>query len=180
MIKGLLAKCNCFKKFKIMSEKKIHTYLNFTIGKENFALNVANVISIVEVPEITKLPKTPDYVKGLINTRGQGVPLIDPSVKFGLEPIPINSNTTIIILEIKLEDEMVKVGMLVDAVNDVLDIDKSQILPLPKVANISTNGFLTGLYATGDEFIIIMDANFLISSDELSNLTETLHSIKQK
>ncbi|MFP4025567.1 MAG: chemotaxis protein CheW [Thiohalospira sp.] len=163
-----------------MLNKKINTYLSFTIGKENFAINVANVISIVEVPEITRLPKTPEFVKGLINTRGQGVPLIDPSIKFGLDPIQINANTTVIILEISVDDQLVQVGILVDAVNDVKEISQDEILPLPKVANIGTDGFLTGLYATGNEFIIIMDANFVISSDEMSDLSKTLHSIKQK
>jgi len=163
-----------------MLNKKTSTFLSFTIGKEIYAITVENVISIVEVSEITRLPKTPVFVKGLINTRGQGVPLIDLSLKFGLDPIHINANTTVIILEISVDDQLVQVGILVDGVNDVKKIEQEEILPLPKVASISTNGFLTGLYATENEFIIIMDANFVISSDEISDLAQTINSIKQK
>lgn len=101
----------------------LSSYLSFKLGDEVFAANVSKVLDILEMTNITKVPKAPPYLKGVINLRGTVLPLIDTRIKFGLSPTEFTPNTCILVLDIKIENEGLQIGSLVDSVQEVMEIE---------------------------------------------------------
>jgi len=144
------------------------SYLSFKLGDEIFAANVSKVLNILEMTKITKVPKAPDYMKGVINLRGAVLPLIDTRIKFGLSATEFTANTCILVLDITIGDETLQVGGLVDAVQEVLEIEPHQILPAPNIGNKYHSEFICGMYkASEEQFIMILDMDKVFSADEL-------------
>ena len=103
-------------------QKLLDSYLSFKLGDELFAANVAKVLNILEMVKITKVPKAPEYMKGVINLRGNVLPVIDTRTKFGMTPTEFTKNTCILVLDIIVDGEDIQVGALVDSVQEVLEI----------------------------------------------------------
>ena len=112
---------------------KVSSYLSFKLDEEVFAANVNQVLEILELPKITRIPQSPAYMRGVINLRGAVLPVIDARLKFGLGQSADTNDSCIIVLDINLGDEKIRIGLLVDAVEEVLEIDKEDILPPPSV-----------------------------------------------
>lgn len=149
----------------------LSSYLSFKLGDEVFAANVSKVLNILEMTNITKVPKAPPYMKGVINLRGTVLPLIDTRIKFGLSPTEFTPNTCILVLDIKIENEGIQIGSLVDSVQEVMEIEPHQILPPPNIGSKFHSEFITGMYKVGeDQFIMILDVDKVFSSDELKEL----------
>ena len=154
--------------------QEMTSYLSFKLGEEIFAANVSKVLNILEMTKITKVPKAPEYMKGVINLRGTVLPVVDTRIKFGLEPTEFTANTCILVLDIDIESDSVQVGGLVDAVQEVLEIEPHQILPPPNIGSKYRSEFIVGMYKLTDEqFIMILDMDRVFSSDELLALKET-------
>ena len=155
----------------------INSYLSFKIGKESFAINVGNVRSILEVDRITEVPKTPHYMKGVINLRGTVLPIIDTRLKFGMDPISFNSNTCILVLDVKVLNEPVQLGALVDIVEEVLELSEDDIQPPPGIGSKYQSDFIYGMAKSNDDFIMLLDMNKVFSVDEVidlkTNISET-------
>ena len=153
-----------------MDENKtlLTSYLTFKLGDEIFAANVSKVLNILELTNITKVPKAPDYMKGVINLRGTVLPVIDTRIKFGMTPTEFNVNTCILVLDIDIENESLHVGGLVDAVQEVLEIELNQILPPPNIGSKYRSEFISGMYKLNEEqFIMILDMDKVFSAEEL-------------
>ena len=135
------------------------SYLIFKLEKELFAINVKKVLSIIEMHEITKVPKSETHLKGVINLRGEIIPVIDSHVKFNLAPATITMKTSILILELAWSDfENVKVGLMIDKVEEVLRISKKEILPPPKIEDNEQSDYITGMFEHKDDhFIMLLD-----------------------
>jgi purine-binding chemotaxis protein CheW len=162
-------------------ETKVNSYLSFRIGSEVFAANVKNVLNILEMSNITKVPKSPSYMKGVINLRGTVLPVIDSRIKFGIQETEITTNTCIIVLELHTGENPILVGAIVDAVKEVLEIDDSEILPPPSIgANFRTE-YLKGM-AQADEsnFIMILDAERVFASEEIVDMRKLTIDAKDK
>lgn len=99
-------------------------YLTFALGQEEYGLEILKVREIIGYMDITSVPQTPDYVKGVINLRGQVIPVVNLRLKFGMESIDRTEETCIIVVEIDQEIQQVSTGIIVDKVSEVLDIDK--------------------------------------------------------
>jgi len=155
-----------------MDELKINAYLTFVIKEENYALNVANVLHILEMPQITKIPHAPDYMSGVMNLRGEVLPVIDTSVKFKQEETEITNTTSILVLDVKVNDIQVKLGAIVDNVLNVIDSEEKDILPPPSIGQNYQAQFITGLLPDNSKFIMILDAAKILSVDELSDLKQ--------
>ena len=110
--------------------KNIVSYLSFKIGNENYAANVGYVHNIIEYCEITEVSEMPKHMLGIINLRGQVLPVVDSRLKFGIERTEITTNTCIVIMEVSFEKKNVFVGILVDSVTAVIDIKKKEIKKL--------------------------------------------------
>lgn len=152
---------------------KINSYLTFKLGDEIFGANVAKVLNILEMTKITKVPKAPAYMKGVINLRGSVLPLIDTRIKFDLGETEYTPNTCILVLDIDLNGEPVHVGALVDSVQEVLEIDDSQIQPPPSIGSKYRSEFIEGMAKINDDFIMLLNMDLIFSTSELSLLRDS-------
>jgi purine-binding chemotaxis protein CheW len=155
----------------------IHTYLSFQLGNETFAANVTNVVNILEMKPITEVPQSPNYIKGVINLRGNVLPVADMRIKFGLPEIEVNKDTCILVLHINVDGEDVMLGALVDSVKEVLEIEESKIEPTPSIGTKYRADFIQGMWMIEEDFIMLLDMNKIFSVDEVidlkSNMSET-------
>ena len=161
----------------------VESYLSFRIGDELFAAHVKNVLNILELSKITKVPKAPSYLKGVINLRGSVLPVIDSRLKFGMEEVEYTSNTCILVLDLFVNNEKVSVGAIVDSVQEVLEIEDSQIQPPPSIGSTYRTDFITGMVKLNDTFVMLLDAERVFSTDEvvdLKNVTEEIKTAVEK
>lgn len=150
----------------------IQTYLSFRLDDEVFAANVHKVLNILEMTNITKVPKSPGYMRGVINLRGSVLPVIDLRVKFGMEPTEATIDTCIVVLNIELEDETITLGVLVDAVKEVLEIEEKDIEPAPNIGTKYKAEFIKGMWKKDDGFIMLLNIDTVFTSDELVMVKE--------
>ena len=143
-------------------------YLTFRLGDEIFALDISKVREVLDYTNITKVPRTPDFMRGVINLRGNVVPVVDMRLKFGMTRTEQTVNTCIIIVEISIEGETTVLGALTDAVQEVIELGPEQIEPAPKIGTRLRTEFIKGMGKRDDQFIIILDIDRVFSADELS------------
>jgi cheW protein len=156
---------------------KITSYLTFKLGDEEFAAHVSKVLNILEMTKITEVPKSPNYMTGVINLRGSVLPVIDTRIKFGMTPTEYSPSTCIVVMDIDLEGESVHVGALVDSVQAVIEIEHDQIMPPPSLGNKYRSEFIEGVANINDKFIMILNMDEVFSSEDLIDLTnKTLES----
>jgi purine-binding chemotaxis protein CheW len=148
-------------------------YLTFLLGEEVFALDVSHVREILEFTTVTKVPKTPDFMRGVINLRGNVVPVLDMRLKFGLTKTEKTVNTCIIVVEVFCEGEAAVIGALVDAVQEVFELEPGEIEPAPKIGTHLNTEFIRGMGKKNDRFIIILDIDKVFSSEELAEVRGT-------
>lgn len=144
-------------------------YLTFWTDGELFGLPISDVVQIISMQGITPLPDFPDYAKGVINLRGNIIPVIDIRVRFGKPEAEYNENTCIIVTSI--EDSYM--GFIVDAVDEVTDLDEDSISPPPKVSKDITNRYLTGIGQIEDKVVLLLDVAKILSENELTEVHET-------
>ena len=147
-------------------------FLTFTLNEEVFGLGIMYVKEILEYRELTDVPMTPAFIRGVINLRGNVVPVIDLNVRFGGKRNEISKKTCIIIVEATHEGEKIDVGLLVDAVNEVLDIPLENIEPPPQFGSNLRVDFISGMGNVNNRFIILLNQNRVLSINELANLGE--------
>lgn len=143
-------------------------YLTFKLEDEVFAVWVSKVREILDHTNITKVPRTPDFMRGVINLRGSVVPVVDLRLKFGMTKTEQLVNTCIIVIEIGLDDETTVLGALADSVQEVIELEPAQIEPPPKIGTRLKTEFIKGIGKRENEFIMILDIDKVFSSDELS------------
>lgn len=151
--------------------EKINSYLTFKLGNETFAANVANVLHILGIPEITKMPNSPDYVMGVMNLRGQVLPVIDPHPRFKIATQETTKDSCIIVLEIHNGDEPFQLGSLVDSVQEVIELSEEEILPPPELGAQYNSKYIEGVIHKGDKFILILNVT-QVFSELSSNLSQ--------
>lgn len=156
-----------------IQEQAFGSYLTFMLGKEHFAVDVVKVIEILEVPKITSVPRSPEYLKGVINLRGNVLPVLDTRVKFNMSDTEMTVDTCIVVLEIDIEEEIVVLGALVDSVNEVIELQPNQIKPSPSIGSSYHPDFITGVVRIEDEFIMLLNIGKVFSIEELDFITET-------
>lgn len=146
---------------------KINSYLSFKLGDDEFAAHVGKVLNILELVKITPVPKSPEYMKGVINLRGAVLPIIDTRMKFGMSPTQFTQNTCIVVMEIIMEKDTIHLGALVDSVLSVVEIEDDQIQPPPSLGSKYKSEFILGVAKVEEKFIMILDMDKVFSSDEL-------------
>ncbi len=142
-------------------------YLTFRLGDEVYALEITRVREVLDYTRVTKVPKTPDFMKGVINLRGGVVPVVDLRLKFGMTETVQTVDTCIIIVEVRVDDEQTLLGALADQVQEVLELDPNQIQPPPKIGTRLDTEFIRGMGKQNDNFIIILDIEKVFSIREL-------------
>lgn len=150
------------------------SYLSFKLGKETFASNVSKVLNILEMPLITEVPQAPIFMKGVMNLRGSVLPVIDTRVKFGMSATEITNNTCILVLQISDSTDSFKIGAMVDSVEEVLEIEESEIKPSPAIGTKYNTNFIAGLHHKDDGFIMILNTDFVFTDNELMLISSQL------
>ena len=154
--------------------KEVAQYLTFKLGEELFALDVSQVQEILDVTAITKVPRSADFMRGVINVRGNVVPVADLRVKFGLPPTETTLDTRIVVMEVLIENEATILGALADSVHNVMDIGRHQIEPPPRIGAKQDARFIKGIGKQEDQFIIILDIDKVFSGEEILALPKTV------
>ncbi len=141
-------------------------YLTFTLRDEGFAIEIAKVREVLDVTTMTKIPRMPDYLSGVINLRGNVVPVMDLGQKLGMASIEQTKNTCVMIVELAIEGSMVEMGVLTDSVQMVLDLPADAIEPVPKMGTNLNTEFIKGMGRQGeDKFLIILDIDKVLASE---------------
>lgn len=145
-------------------------YLTFMLGGEVFAIGILAIKEIIEYGNLTEVPMMPDYIRGVINLRGSVVPVVDLSARFGRKGTELTRRTCIVIIEVASEQEKQVIGVVVDAVNEVLEIPADQIEPPPAFGAKIRTDFIRGMGKVGGKFVIIMNVDNVLSIDDLGLL----------
>ncbi len=143
-------------------------YLTFYIAGEEYAVGILRVREILEYDTLTRVPKTPAYIRGVINLRGNVVPVIDLAVKFGLGPSEVTKLTCVVILEVELDGEPTIMGVLADSVSQVIELASDDIQPAPSFGTQIKVDYLLGMGQSGKKFVLILDVDRVLSTSELT------------
>ncbi|MFA6444667.1 MAG: chemotaxis protein CheW [Sterolibacterium sp.] len=148
-----------------------HQYLTFALSGEMFAVGILNVKEIIEYGTLAEIPMMPPFIRGVINLRGRVVPVIDLAARFGGKQSEIGKRTCIVIVELATGDEERReLGIIVDAVSEVLEIPASEIEPPPSFGAKIRADFIAGMGKVNNKFVIILKIERAISSDDLAVL----------
>ncbi|MFC1569280.1 chemotaxis protein CheW [bacterium] len=142
-------------------------YLTFGLDEELYAFNISQVQTVLDFEKVTKVPKTPDFMRGVINLRGSVVPIVDLRLKFGMSKTEKTLDACIIIVEMMLDGEKTILGALADSVQEVIDLDPDTIEPAPKIGTRLNTEFIKGMGRQDENFIIILDLDRIFSATEL-------------
>jgi purine-binding chemotaxis protein CheW len=145
-----------------------HQYLSFRLGEETFGLGILAVREIIEYGGVTDVPMMPPCVRGVINLRGAVVPVLDLAARFGRAPGTIGRRSCIVIVESGAPPELQVLGLLVDAVNAVLDIDAGQIEPPPSFGAGLRNDFISGIGKANGKFVILINLEAVLNVSEIA------------
>jgi purine-binding chemotaxis protein CheW len=145
-------------------------YLTFRLDKELFAVDIAKVREVLEFTTVTKVPRTSKFMRGVINLRGNVVPVVDMRLKLGLPQTERTVDTCIVITEVVVDGERVILGALVDSVQEVLDLDSGHISAPPQIGKCIDNSAIYGMGKRGDEFVIILDIDKVFPSGDLKEM----------
>ena len=160
-----------------IAEKK--TYLTFTLDQEDFAVDVVGVREVLDYTTVTRVPRTPDFMKGVINLRGSVVPVVDMRLKFGLPEAEKGVDTCVIVLEVVLDGEVTIIGAIADSVKEVFELGSIDIEPPPRLGTRFDTAFISGMGKHNDGFIIILDVNKVFSTEEMELFRQTDEELKQ-
>jgi purine-binding chemotaxis protein CheW len=142
-------------------------YLTFKLGNEIFATDVAKVREVLDFTKITEIPRTPDFMSGVINLRGSVVPVVDMRLCLEMSKTERTTNTCIVVLEVLLDNESLVIGALADSVEEVIDLEPDQIRQAPRIGTQIKTDFLKGMGKRDDQFIMILDIDRVFSADEI-------------
>lgn len=156
------------------SEADATQYLTFMLGGETFAVGILAIKEIIEYPVLTSVPMMPNCVRGVINLRGSVVTVMDLSVRFGKPTTEVTKRTCIVIIEVKNGDERQTIGVVVDAVNAVLDFPSADIAPPPSFGARIRSDFIAGMAKANGKFVILLDIDRVFSIEEIGSITASL------
>jgi len=162
---------------KEVAEQK--QYLTFLLANEEYAIGILKVKEIIEYDTVTTVPKTPKWVRGVINLRGAVVPVVDLAIKFGLELKPVTKTTCIVIVETQFESQNTTIGILVDAVSQVMELATEDLQPVPEFGTRVKVDYLLGMAQLGKKFALLLDVDRVLSTDELLHLNGVASSAEE-
>ena len=153
-------------------------YLTFMLGAEVFAIGILSIKEIIEYGHLTTVPMMPHCIRGVINLRGAVVPVIDLSARFGRKPSAMTRRTCIVIIEVNADAQRQVVGVIVDAVNEVLEIAAADIEPAPSFGTYIRTDFIRGMGKIDARFVIILDVDRVLSVEDLAALNSAHQAIE--
>lgn len=135
-------------------------YITFKLAGEQYAINVSQVREVLDVSHITRIPGAPEFVRGVVNVRGQAIPVVDLRQRFGLPPAESTIHSRILVMELDCEGGQAVVGGMADSVHEVIELTASELIEAPKLsASTSISESILGMGRRGDEFLIVLEAS---------------------
>src|SRR5713226_2871753 len=148
--------------------KSLNQYLTFFLAGEEYAITILQVTDIIECGVVTRVPGTPPWIRGVHNLRGTVVPVIDLAIKFGLPATEITRRTCVVIVELRIDDEAVVMGVMADSVHQVVDFTPEQIQAAPSFGPRIRASYLRGMASSSNaKFVLLLDIDRIFSSDEI-------------
>ena len=149
---------------QVSNNERANQYLTFTLGAEEYGIEILKVQEIKGYSAITHIPNAPPHVKGVMNLRGTVIPVVDLRRKFSMEMVEFNKFSVIIVVMV---GEKVA-GLVVDAVSDVLDIDSASVRPAPDFGSGADTRFIRGVASMGEKLVVLLDVDRLVTEEELA------------
>ena len=146
-------------------------YLTFALAKEEFGLEILKVREIIGIMDITAIPQTPKHIKGVVNLRGQVIPVVDLRLKFGMEEADRTEETCIIVVEINSGDRTFQTGIVVDNVSEVLDIAAEDIEASPQLGSTVNTDFILGMGKVDDTVKILLNIDRVLGGEDFSGIS---------
>ena len=141
-------------------------YLSFTLAGSDYAVGILQVKEILQYETVTRVPSVPQSIRGVINLRGSVVPVVDLAVKFGLRETPVTKRTCVLIVEATVGAERTVMGVLADAVSEVLELTPQDVEPAPSFGTRVKVDYLLGMGKVGKGFVLLLDLDKVLSADE--------------
>jgi purine-binding chemotaxis protein CheW len=148
-------------------------YVTFQLDRELFGVAVARTREILSLVQVTGVPQMPDYMQGVINLRGQVVPVVDLRVKLGMARAASTRDSCIIVMDVQVDDEMLTIGGLADSVREVLELSDEKIEPPPRMGTKLKTEFIAGMGRLDEEFLILLDIDRVFCGEELDAIQES-------
>ena len=145
-------------------------YLTFKLDAEEFGLEILKVQEIIKMMDITRVPRTPEYVRGVINLRGKVIPIVDLRLKFEMEAKGNTDKTCVIVVQVRRRGGTVVMGIIVDEVSEVLDVAGEQIEPAPEFGGVVDTSFILGMGKIGDRVVTLMDVDRVLSGEDVATI----------
>ena len=152
---------------------KTGKYLTFSLSDEEYGLGIIKVKEIIGMMAITSVPRTPEFIKGVINLRGKVIPVMDLRLKFSMEPIPYSDRTCIIVVEVDSNESTVLIGIVVDSVSEVLNINEDEIEETPTFGTSLNTEYILGMAKIEGGVKILLDIDKVLSTEEIATLEKT-------
>ena len=153
-----------------MNDSLAGKYLTFILDNEEYGIALLKVKEIIGMMPITSVPQTPEYVKGVINLRGQVIPVSDLRLRFGIEAIDYNDRTCIIVVDIQAEETTTRMGVIVDAVSEVLNVREDEIEPAPSFGARVRTDYILGMANMDETVKILLDIDRVFDPQEIAAL----------
>jgi purine-binding chemotaxis protein CheW len=153
-----------------MNEIKAGKYLTFKLAEEDYGISLLKVREIIGMMPITSVPRTPDFVKGVINLRGKVIPVTDLRLRFGMPESAYTDRTCIIVVEVEGRDNKVQMGTVVDAVTEVLPVKSEEIEPAPEFGATVDTRYILGMANMDGSVKILLDIDRVLTADEIAEL----------
>lgn len=153
-------------------------FLTFTLADVQYAIPIAKVQEVLEFTKIVKIPCTASYIEGIINSRGQGISVVNLRKKFSIEDCKATKDTRIIVLEIKTENGIVIFGAIADSVQEVVELETERIEDTPEFGGGIAQKFVSGISRKNDDFIVILDVDNIFTEDETEILEKSVQDVK--
>lgn len=152
---------------------KTGKYLTFFLEDEEYGIGILKVKEIIGMMSITSVPRTPEFVKGVINLRGKVIPVMDLRLKFSMKAIPYSDRTCIIVVEIESQDSTVLIGIIVDAVSEVLNVREDEIEETPTFGTKLDTDYILGMAKMEGGVKILLDIDKVLNTEEIKGLEKT-------
>lgn len=156
-----------------IKNKHKKVFLSFRLGKETFAVSVKKVLEVLQKQHITEVPDVPAYMRGVINFRGDILPICDARLKFNISGQTDDDKHVIIVLDLENNSQRLRIGAVADGVKDVISIEESDIKPVPEMGLKYNAEFLTGMIKSGDSFIMVLNVDKVFTSEEVDFLKKS-------
>ncbi len=153
---------------------RLGKYLTFTLDEEEYGIGILKVKEIIGMMDITSVPRTPEFVKGVINLRGKVIPIVDLRLKFGMEAIPYSERTCIIVVEIDSNEATVLIGIVVDAVSEVLNVNEEEIEDAPAFGTKLDTDYILGMAKMEGGVKILLNIDKVLSTKEIEGFENVL------